>query len=247
MSSYETVRARRISFADVEALAHQGAEPFEAYRAKVTGQHGLTLTPVTLTPQPVGGKGLTGEEFPHHVVFQAVPDQRPNAMHPHTVDRSRPVGYAVDFTSVSAFNARSKFTLFTSEEAERSAVLVRRAREPEQTRETIYVADEQGEELRLTPVYGARLSVGVVIKGIGSEEVVARAEAALQAEFGDALGPVRSVTSQSAEDLRVDAFASSAKEEVLARNVLAAEVGYLTTGKPYVEEAEATAGPVEPA
>ena len=245
MSTYESVRARQISFADVAALATKGAEPVEAYKAKVTRQHGLTLTPVTLTPEPISSRALAGEEIPHHVVFLAVPDDGPSAMHSHTVDRKQPVGHAVSCTTVSMFDARSRFTLFTSEEAERSAALMRKAKEPERVRQAIYVRDERAEEMRLTPVYGSRLNVGVVVRGLGPEEVAKRAEAALQAEFGDAMGSVRSLTSREAEDLRVNVYTSSAKDEVLGMNVLAAEVRFLAQGEPYIEEVESTTKPVE--
>ena len=245
MSTYETVRARPISFADIAALAHRAAEPVEVYRAKVTGQHGLTLTPVTLTPEPVSSKALAGEDFPHHVMFLAVRDDGPSAMGAYTVDRSQPVGYAVDFTAVSMFGARFRVSLFTSEEAERTAELVRKVKEPARVRQGIYVNDALAGEMRLTPVYGSRLSVGVVVKGLGPEEVAQRAEAALRAEFGDAMGSVRSVMSRAAEDLRVNVYTSSAKDEVLATNVLASEVGFVSMDKPYTEEAAATVQPVE--
>ncbi|MGZ4428576.1 MAG: hypothetical protein ACXVXC_05805 [Nocardioidaceae bacterium] len=244
MSTYETVRARPISLADVAALARKDAEPVEVFKAKVSRQHGLSLTPVTLTPKPVGSRERAGEDFPHTVIFLTVPDPGP-AMHPYTVDRNQPVGHEVEFTVVSMFEARSKVTLYTSEEAERTASLMRRSSDPERGRRVIYVPDERAEEMRLTPVYGSQLNVGVVVKDLSPEEVAVRAEAALRAEFGDALGSVAKMTARPAEDVRVNVYTSSDKEELLAANVLAAEAGYVAPGKPYVEEVDPSAQPVD--
>lgn len=243
MSTNETVRARPISFAEVAELAHKDANPLEAYQVNVTLRHGLTLTPVTLTPKPVGSMVRSGEDYPHHVMYRPVP--KPGGMGLHTVDRDHPVGHEVDLTAVSHFDAQSRVTLFTSEAAERTAELVHGVDEPERGRRAIYVRDEAGEEMRLTPVYGSQLTIGVVVKDVPPEEVARRAEAALQAEFGDAMGSVRKVTSRPAEDLRVNVFTTIDKEEVLAVNVLAAETSYVASGKPYVEEVDPAATPAE--
>jgi hypothetical protein len=238
MSLNDTVRARPISFAEVAALAHKDAEPLEVYRAKVTRQHGRTLTPVTLTPEPVTGTVGTGVDCPHHVMFRAVPDTGPSAMQPYTVDRSQPVGYQVDCTVVSLFDAKSRVTLYTSEEAERSAELARRVTDPDRGRKLIYVFDPLAEEMPLTPVFGSQLTIGVVVQGLRPDEVLKRAEAALLAEFGDAFGSVRRVTSRHAENIRVNVYADKDKAELVATGVLAAEAGFVAAGKPYVEEVD---------
>ena len=243
MTTYETVRARPISFEEITALSLSSAEPIEAFRAKVTGQHGLTLTPVTVTPDPVGSKLRAGDDVPHQQVFLAVPDDGPNGRAAHTFDRSKPMGYAVDVTTVTMFNGRARLTLLTSAEAEHNSALAGKTKDPVKVRESVYVRDDLAEPMRLTPVYGSRLNLGVVLHGLAPEDVARRAEAALQQEFGDAMGSVRNVATVNVEDLRVDVFTTSDKEEVLATNVLLGEVGLVAGGKPHVSEADPATPP----
>lgn len=247
MTTYETVRARPISFEEITKLSLRNAEPIEAFRAKVTKQHGLTLTPITVTPEPAGSKLRLGDEVPHQQVFLAIPDDGPNGRSAHTFDRTKPVGYAVDVTTLSLFKGRARLTLFTSAEAEVNSELAGRSKQPAKVRESIYVRDDLAQPVHLTPVYGSRLNVGVVVAGLDPEDVARRAEEALQREFGDALGTLRNVATVNVEDLRVDVFATSDKDEVLAVNVLMGEVGIVAPGKPHVAEADPTTPPPPPA
>jgi hypothetical protein len=236
MSTSTTVNARPITFAEIEALATgEAPQEFTAYLQETSAIHGETLTPATITVRQDTALARRGEAVPHYKQYAAVPDDRPSALKEFRADVEHPVGYKVSVGWVNMFGSQSGLTLFTSPEAEESARVLNGWAESEAGRLRLYVTDAKAPKRPLTPVFGSQLSVGVVVEGVTPEELRERAERALQAEFGDALRPVRKVLTRLVKDARVNVYAMDDRE-LVATNVLDAETSYVTNGNCHTEE-----------
>lgn len=245
-SEAETVKVRPITFAEIEALAPRGAEPVNIYVAEESRRHGLTFTPATLTVEPRTGRTFYDADVPHDPVHAAIPNDRPNARNRWVEDKDTIVGHALSCEIKTMFGIRQNGWLFTSPEAEATAVDVRGWANPASTRIKVHVEDRKaGREERLTPVFGSQVTTGFIVEGIDDDEALQRAEAALRAEFGDALRPRAKFQSRPVADKRVNIFTPGTPREVLALNVLDAEVSYyMRSGAVDVEEVDPAAPPI---
>lgn len=208
--SGENVKARPVTFAEIQALAEQPA-PLDGFWLEEAG----VLVPATLT--------LSDPQHPR-AYYPPRPVQRgtETAYVPDT--EAGPVGHGYQAEVRSTFGTVTQGTLFTSPEAEQSALLVRGHGEPSRTRLRFHVGDAQaGTDLALAPVYGAQVTLSAVVKGIAPDVLAARVEQVLAAEFGDALSPLLKVRSRPVKDQRVD-VTDPITGEVLALNILQAEV-----------------------
>lgn len=238
MSDRRTVNARPISYAEIEALAlDQAPLKFEGFILEHSVRHGQTLTPVEFSAEK-SRKGEVGKPL-----YRPVADTRPNAkVGDVRADPDDVVGYVLTLNYTSMFGTMSGFTLFSSVAAEDSALALRGyGGTIFEHRLRVFVADSHAEEMPLTPVFGSQVSVGMIIKGLDPEEVNRRAEAALLAEFGDAVGKLRKVNTRPVKDYRINIYTTGHKP--LAYNVLSAEASYLNTGGAYQTE---EAPPSEP-
>jgi hypothetical protein len=232
-----TVHARPISHAEIEALAQADARPLDCYLLESSAVHGLTLTATTLTAR----KGLFGSGrrgTPHKPVYLPEPDTRPNA-HPddYVADTDTVLGHIVQVATRNMFGIHSGLTLFTTEDAERAQRMYRTTghRNPEAHRQRVYVADPDGQEMPLTPVYGAEATLGMIVKGVDPDEALRRAQAALEAEFGEAL-TLHKELSRPVRDRRVNVYDEDAdpdKPRLLASNIIEASAHYLYAGSSY--------------
>lgn len=241
MPAFETVTARPLSFDDIAALAVHDAEPFTAFVHTQSIQNGTTLTPITITPEP-RFRAHDDAPVPHRPVHEAVPDERRNAT-PNTyrVNKDLVVGYAISCASIDMFGSQQGMWFFTSADAEAAALHGTGHSRPEHDRQRVFVADPAGDEYRLTPVHGSQVSTGFIVTGIDADEALARTEAALRAEFGDALRANTKFQSRPVPERRVNVYTSAAKEQMLAANVLSAEVSYfMRTGSAYTEDWDPT-------
>lgn len=242
-SQVETVKIRPITFAEIEALAHRDAEPVEVYLAEQSRRHGLTFTPATLTTRPRSSRSRDGDEIPHDAVYAAVPNTATNAHSPWREDKDTQVGHVIACETRTMFGTSRSGWLFTSEEAERSAADARGHSNPAHTRTSVYVEDlKGGREERLTPVFGAQVTTGFIVEGIDADEALARTEAVLRAEFGDALRQNAKFQSRPVKDLRVNLYTVGGDRKPIALNVLDAEISYyMRSGAVDTEEADPTA------
>lgn len=243
---YQTVKARPITFAEIEALAARDAEPVDIYWVEHTRQHGATLTPARLTPIPKQGHAYFDAPVPHGEVHAAVENTSPNATTRWKADKDTVVGYEVRFDITTMFGVQTGGQLFSSPEAERTASLVLGYQDPADRRERIYVQDSKaGRDERLTPVHGSQVTISMVLTGVDAEDGLARATAALQAEFGDAVRPNMKAQSRPVAEKRVNVYANP-DGQVIAVNVLTAEVSnYMRTSSVTTEEVDPAAPPIE--
>lgn len=222
-----TVTIRPITYAEINALAARDAAPVQVYVASESRRHGLTFTPATLTPKAKTGRAYEGTDVPHETLYAAVPNDSVNASPGQwREDKSRPVGHVISCDFETMFGTHSGGWLFTSPEAETTAADVRGYTDPTHTRLRVFVEDSKaGRAERLTPVFGSQVSTGFIVEGIDADEARARAEAALRAEFGDALRTNAKSQSRPVPDRRVNLY-TVGDREVLALNVLDSEVSY---------------------
>lgn len=226
-----TVNARPLSFEDIAALAPADATSMDAFVCEESMQHGLTLTPVTITPAPLSGRSSRDLPVPHRPVHAAVLNERPNAA-PGTyrVDKDTVVGFEVRAETTDLFSTQRDMTFFTSADAETATVRGTGHVDPSRDRAKVFVLDPAGEEFRLTPVHGAQVSAGFIVTGMDAEVARTRAEAVLRAEFGDALRPQFKLQARPVAERRVNVYTSAAKEQILAANILGAEISYYMRG-----------------
>ena len=238
----QTVTVRPITFAEIEALSARGVEPVEVYLAEESRRHGLTVTPATLTLLPKTGRAFHDAPVPHEPLGAVIPNDRPSDLQRWREDKDTVVGHVLACEFITMFGTRTGGWLFTTPEAETTAVDVRGYSDPTQTRTRTYVGDlKGGREERLTPVFGAQVSTGFIVEGVDAEEAHQRAEAALRAEFGDVLRSNGKFQSRPVRDKRVNVF-STGNREVLAINVLDSEVSYfMRSGAVHVEEVDPAA------
>jgi hypothetical protein len=242
-SKTETIKVRPITFAEIESLTPRDAEPVNVYVAEESRRHGLTFTPATLSAVAKTGKVFFGADIPHDPVYAAIPNDRPNARNRWVEDKDTVVGHVLSCDIRTMFGMQTNGWLFTTPEAEATAADVRGFSDPSRTRTKVYVEDSKaGREERLTPVFGSQVTTGFIVEGIDADEALARAEAALRAEFGDAVRPRGKFQSRPVADKRVNIFTPGNPREVLALNVLDAEVSYyMRSGAVDVEEVDPAA------
>lgn len=247
MSEYEYVNARPISVAEIMAMAEGEVESAEVYVPRGTARHGVTLDRATLT---LSGNTLARKRQ-IDAENEAEVASRPRSKRGHTFAaraaaspvyarkpapterepertvadvEAGPIGYDVKFSHATEYGIESGFTLTTVPDAVAGGANdVRAERMGAEGIAQCYVADERGSAMRLTPDYGSQMTLGVTIKGVDHVAALARAEAVLRAEFGDALTLHKGLT-RPVPDVRVDVLRSTADGEVpVAVNVLAAD------------------------
>lgn len=239
----QIVKVRPITFAEIVALSAPDAEPVEVYLAEQSRRHGLTFTPATLRPQPRTGRRFVEADIPHDPIGTMVANDAPNAQQRWREDKDTVVGHVISCDIKTRFGISTGGSLFTSPEAEETARVVRGYNDPTGTRSKVYVEDAKaGREERLTPTFGSQVTTGFIVEGIDAEEALARAEAVLRAEFGDALRSTAKFQSRPVKDMRVNVFTTGGDRKPLAINVLDAEVSYyMRTGAVDVEEVDPAA------
>lgn len=234
---YDTVHARPLTYAEVEALATgEAPSTFEGFLKETRVAHGEVLTPATFTIRP---KHHKREGSPADVVYAYEPNTGPNSLTKFRALRDNPVGYKVHVGVSTMFGMSTSRYLFSSPEAEDSAInLSGWSSDAVRQRLSVFVADEKAPENPLSPVFGSQLTVGVVIAGLGPEEVAERAERALAAEFGEAFGTIRKVQTRPVPNVRVNVYTARKNRELLAANVLDSEISYAVKGSNNVYSTE---------
>lgn len=91
------------------------------------------------------------------------------------------------------------------------------------TESGIFVADPDGEEMPLLPIYGAQATVSFVVKDISPEELERRVREALADEFGPALRRNLKLRTRPVANERVDVY-EAGTERLIAHGILNAEV-----------------------
>ena len=164
----------------------------------------------------------------HQVIYPAIPDTHIGNEGKSRFDATQePVGLLVNFHTHSQFGTESSVILCTTPEAEQSVAMVG-DRRPGESRLTIAVPDKDGVEIPLMPLYGSEANTSVIVKDVCAEEITARIEKALKAEFGDAV-KIQKSKSRPVADIRINMY-DFVDNTPLAVNVLEAEAFQIAKG-----------------
>lgn len=222
LSSDSTITARPLSFAEIEAIV-ASPEPVEVYTLTEIG----TLTPATVRvtgPRGQSRRGRNQSAGDRGAYYAPVPVERGGKTVYEPDTEQGPIGYGYTLEGTTVLGSGVGGTVFTTAEAEKSALLIEGHSEPSRARLTTYVPDDKGgTAMPLTPIWGAQVSLSAVVADIDAETLAERVERALREEFGDNLGQFVKVKTRLVEDRRVDVRDATTKD-VLALNILHAEV-----------------------
>lgn len=202
----ETIVVRPMDAREADLLL---ADPTATIRGYVRDERGFAV-PAQFTRQ----ERLTD-------VFAVIPGRLADGW---ARDPSVVVGQRCEVEAVNDFGAPSNWVLYTTPEAAESD---RRLGSRRAELSAAYLegtsADEGARRLPLAPVHGTAATLSFLVEGVDAEEVVRRAEKALEAEFGPALGSTRKLVALPAPLRRVDVFSTGGKQQ-LASGLLEAEV-----------------------
>jgi hypothetical protein len=220
----ETINARQITFAEIQAIAASDIKPLPAY---IQDQAGF-LSPVQVKPHRGQRARSKASDNPHRPVYGAVPDTGLNARSEYRASKSI-VGYLVRLEAHSVFGTTSDLRLFTTAEAEESSRLLSGDRRASDDRQRLYIADPRADAQPLMPIFGSEVTVNATLAGLDPDEVKARVEKALAAEFGDLLSKHSRVRTRPVRNRRIDAF-DSVSGKPLAIGILDSET-HLVMGR----------------
>ena len=233
MSTLSTLKVRPISYEEIAALAENPTTTLDAYEIRSHPVVGDVL--VAMTYQVSSKSRLAGRRPAYdRVVYPVVPDTQPGRYEKLRYDSSQePLGRHFHFDSHSMFGTNSGVTLYTSPEAEQAVALMadngRDGWHPGNSRLSIAVPDDiDGVETPLMPLYGSQANTSVIVKDVCAEEITARIEKALKAEFGDAV-KIQKLKSRPVADIRINVY-DFVDGTPLAVNVLEAEAFRIANG-----------------
>ena len=224
----KTLKVRPISYDEIVALVKDPESTLEGFHVRNHPVYGEVLVAMTYRLKTHGGV-KTNEQ----IVYAVMPDDRPGHEGKIKFDATQPVGLRVNLSTESQFGSESSVTLYTSREAEEAVNLIAdHGRGADfhagDARLSLVVPDEKGTEVPFMPLYGSEANTSVLVKDVPHEEVTARIEKALKAEFGDEVKFLK-LQSRPVADLRVNIY-NFADDTPLAVNVLEAEAHLIAKG-----------------
>jgi hypothetical protein len=213
----QTLTCRPISFAEIEKMS-RSSEPNRFYYLDAEADG---LVPVTVRTSPASQQGSRRNGTTEPGAYYAAVPVDGNTGAGYKLDMAAgPVGYRHRAEVHSAFGSVTTGDLFTSEEAEASALLVEGHHEPTRLRTRLYAPDPDGTEMVLVPVYGSQVTLSAIVANLDPDELETRIRRALNTEFGDDLRPVMKVKTRPVADTRVDLYRDG---HPVAIHVLSAE------------------------
>ena len=263
----ETINARPISFAEIQAIADGQQDTFKAYVKDDAG----FLSPVEVGPHHALRPTRNGVNDTLRAYYRAVPDPRASTdadqvdaddtltinvrqnrrgpaerslspkdemTHPYegkwVADKDTVAGHLVRMEAKSVFGTTHELRLFTTPEAEESARLLHGERRASEDRLDLYVEDSDADPAMLMPIFGSEVTINATLKDLDPEEVKARVEKALAAEFGDALTKNTQVRTRPVKNRRVDVF-DAVEHTPLAIGILVSETSLVMRGSHGIE------------
>lgn len=248
----DTVTARPITHAEIATLieAHRPAGPAAAIRLYRAAAGLLTPATLTLTGPRASGEvrrlraaaaRKRGSRDDSTLDEATILDYAESGAHfgiDQTSGRSAkpdvaagPVGYCFRAEVIVDTGSTWDVSLFSSREAEAAAVIFDGLSDPGKARGDLYVFDPAADPVPLQPYFGSEITVNANVAGITPEEVKARVEKALTAEFGGSMRKLLDVRTRPVAEIYHDVY-DNETGALLGVGILGTEVRQFMRGRP---------------